>query len=141
MAEKLFQHYTKSNSDIKAISAGTGAWPGFKMSSESEKLLICEGIGPSDFRSQQLTEDLIDGCDLILVMGRNHLDYISSFFPKAVSRTFLLKSYVEGNTLNPEIADPIMKDSCAYEKCFREIKEAVLKLKKKLEDRNWKLGD
>ncbi|MDD5774215.1 MAG: low molecular weight protein arginine phosphatase [bacterium] len=132
LAEKLFGHYTKDCSGVESASAGISAWQNVRMSFDSERLLILEGIDPSGFRSQPVTEKLLDKYDLILTMGQKHVDYITGSFPKVKNKTFLLKKFVNKDVLDPEVADPYLGNADAYENCFREIKEAVIKLKERL---------
>lgn len=139
LAEKLFQHYVKDCSGVESASAGISAWLNGKMSFDSERLLIQEGIDPSGFRSQPVTWNLLLKYDLILTMSRKQADYITSTFPKTESKTYLLKKYVNKDDPDAEIADPYLGNAGTYENCFREIKEAVLKLKKKIEAGSGKL--
>lgn len=129
MAEKLFQHYTKGFPGLESASAGISAWQNAGMSFDSERLLIREGIDPSGFRSQAVTWNLLQKYDLVLTMSRKQADYITSAFPKTEGKTYLLKKYIDKNEPDAEISDPYMGSADAYENCFREIKEAVLKLK------------
>lgn len=132
LAEKLFQHLTKDCVGIESASAGINALPNVRMSFDSERLLIQEGIDPSGFNSQPVTEDLLSRYDLVLAMAQSHIDYITNSFPGAKDRTFLLKKYINKNELNAEIGDPYLGGADAYENCFKEIKEAVKKLKEQL---------
>ncbi|MFH1287914.1 MAG: low molecular weight protein arginine phosphatase [bacterium] len=133
LAEKLFQHWTKGCSGVESASAGINAWQKVKMSFDSERLLIREGVDPSGFRSQPVTGDLLDEYDLVLTMSQSHVDYIIEFFSKAKGKTFLLKKYVDKNETDVEITDPYLGGADAYENCFREIKEAVKKLSEMIE--------
>ncbi|MEW6088001.1 MAG: low molecular weight protein arginine phosphatase [bacterium] len=132
LAEKLFQHYAKDCPGVESASAGISAWQNVRMSFDSERLLIREGIDPSGFKSQPVTWNLLQKYDLVLTMDRRQADYIKDTFPKTEGRTFLLKKFIDKDELNAEIADPYLGNAGDYENCFREIKEAVIKLKEKL---------
>jgi protein-tyrosine phosphatase len=132
LAEKLFQHYTKDYPGVESASAGISAWLNARMSFDSERLLIREGIDPSGFRSQPVTWNLLQNYDLFLTMSQKQADYIISTFPKTENKTYLLKKYINKNEPDAEIADPYTGNAGDYENCFREIKEAVIKLKEQL---------
>jgi len=126
MAEGLFRHMVKDRSDIQVGSAGTATGYGQPPSLHSIEVLRPWGIDISRYRSQPLTESLVNKATLIFAMTRGHLDNITTFFPSAAEKTFLLCEFNEKvNPNSVDVPDPIGLGIDAYFTARDKIKEAL----------------
>lgn len=113
MAEGLMKKYLAAagKSHIKVRSAGIAASPGTPPTEETVKVMNEEGVDVSGHGAEEVTEDMIEEANLILVMDAAHKGDIIRRVPAAASKTFLLKEYAySGKIDDPEtrgIADPI----------------------------------
>lgn len=108
MAEGLFRHLVKDRDDIEISSAGVGAVHGQPPSAHATEVLRPWGIDISRYRSQPLTESLVEKADFIFAMTRGHLETIIALFPGAAEKTFLVREFVDyGGGLNADVPDPI----------------------------------
>jgi tRNA threonylcarbamoyl adenosine modification protein (Sua5/YciO/YrdC/YwlC family) len=98
---------------IAVRSAGMNAVNGNPAAQNSIDIVREHGGKIDEHRTQDLTPDLTQWADLILVMEFRHYEYVLQFAPEAVPKIFLLKEY-KRNTRYNEIADPIGQDLEAY---------------------------
>jgi protein-tyrosine phosphatase len=63
----------------------------------------------SEHKAQQLSQELCDAHDLILVMEPEHIDFVAAISPRARHKTLLLGQWSVGS-----IADPYQKDQHAF---------------------------
>lgn len=98
---------------------------GNKISENSEKVLLEQGIDASKHQSQQITEELIRKSWMILTMEKRHKEKIISAFPTAISKVFTLSEYCGSEG---DIEDPYMMDIEKYRYSFFEIKIRIDKL-------------
>lgn len=110
---------------IKVYSCGTHALPSFRMPPIVNTVLSKEGIDARGHRPTQITKQIADASDLIIVMTGDHKNYVNTCYPEAKEKTFVFKEYVG---LDGEIADPIGLDNSIYENMAEEIKICVEKL-------------
>lgn len=107
----------KGVSNLVGISAGLAA-DGSEISDNSAKALTKMGIELNNFRSKQLTEQMIKDAHLIVVMTKGHKD--------------LLMRFMEDNNkicvLGNGIPDPYGGDFSVYENCLEQIKNGLDKL-------------
>ncbi|HEX7319412.1 MAG TPA: L-threonylcarbamoyladenylate synthase [bacterium] len=94
-------------------SAGTNTVAGQPASAFAQQIAaeFKGSLGPH--QSRELSPDLIQWADLILVMQYKHYQAVTEFAPDAVAKTFLLKEY-KHRSRNNEVSDPIGKDIDAY---------------------------
>ncbi|HHW37746.1 MAG TPA: low molecular weight protein arginine phosphatase [Bacillales bacterium] len=129
MAEAIFKHKTKNRFEVR--SAGIFAHDGSSASAHSIAILKNQSI-PIDHKSKQLTTELVAWSDLILTMGNSHKQLIRQRYPKASEKVYSLKEYALNR--QADIADPFGGTLNDYEKTFKEIDEAILKLIEKLDN-------
>lgn len=72
------------------ISAGTQSMVGHDMTPEAAQLAQHYGADPLGHHSQQLTEHLISGADLVLTATREHRSAVVSLHPRASRYTYTL---------------------------------------------------
>jgi protein-tyrosine-phosphatase len=105
MAEGLLRMKSDSTgAGLTVSSAGTWAVEGLPPTLEAQETMSERGIDISDVRSLEVSADLVDGVDLILVMTRTHREALLAEFDAARDRT-LLFSELEGAVWDVE--DPI----------------------------------
>ena len=56
--------------------------------------------------ARNLDENMVRRADLILVMTRQHREWLTEEFPEAASKHFLLKEYAGIKDDDPDISDP-----------------------------------
>lgn len=115
MAEALFRAAVRNRHDISVSSAGVAAGWGQPASSHSAEVLRPLGISLKDFRSQPLTEDLVEDATHIFTMTRGHLETIQMYYPEAADKLYLLREFdsaARGGNL--DVPDPIGMGLDAY---------------------------
>ncbi len=129
MAEGLFRQMVKDRTDIQVGSAGVATGYGQPPSYHSVEVLRPWGIDISRYRSQPLTEDLVEKSDFIFVMTQGHLDTIQMLFPGAAEKTFLLREFDKKSSrlslASLDVPDPIGLGIDAYFKSRDLIREAL----------------
>ena len=125
MAEGLFRKMIKARRDLEVSSAGISAASGFPASANSIAALRPLGADLSRFRSQPLTEALVQEADYIFAMTRGHLDVVLTFFPEAADKTFLVTEFQSGPERGRDIPDPIGQGLDVYIQCRDRIKAAL----------------
>ena len=130
MAEGIFRRMVKGRNDVVVASAGISAAAGYPASANSVVALRQLGIDLGRFRSQPLTEALVQKSDYIFAMTHGHLEVILTFFPEAAEKTFLLTEFQTGPERGSDIPDPIGQGLDSYVKCRERIKNALPSLLK-----------
>ena len=125
MAEGLVRKMVQNRHDIEVSSAGISAAAGFPASANAIAALRPLGADLSRFRSQPLTEALVEEADFIFAMTRGHLDVILTFFPEAAEKTFLVTEFQSGPERRSDIPDPIGQSPEVYIRCRNRIQAAL----------------
>jgi len=126
MAEGLFRQMVKDRADLQVGSAGVATTYGQPPSLHAVEVLRPWGIDISRYRSQPLTESLVNKADFIFAMTRGHLDTVTTFFPGAAEKTFLVCEFNE--KIHPnyiDVPDPIGLGIDAYFRSRDQIKESL----------------
>ena len=119
----------KNREEVEVLSAGIMMLGGLTATEEVKELLTREGIDVSAHRSQRVTQNMIKGADIILVMEKLHEKRILRIVPEAKNRLFLLKEFAKiNNNNNLDIADPIGRPYEFYAQTLGIIKEAIEKI-------------
>ncbi len=122
MAEALFRQLVAGRDDIEVQSAGVSAGRGQPASMDSVRALKTLGIDLSRFRSQPVTEELVEEATHIFVMTRDHRRLLELFFPEASGKTYLVREFDNGS---PDVPDPIGLGREVYERCRDVIKRSL----------------
>jgi len=126
MAEGLAQKWLDLNAsgrtDIELVSAGLAAFPGSPASLQAVEVLAGSGVDISSHRARQVTPELLEQCDLILVMTGNHKQVLAEMCPSAAPGIFTLAEFSGGAG---DISDPYGQPVEKYKQCAREISELV----------------
>ncbi len=140
----------------RVSSAGTRARPGEPIHPRAARALRARGISIDGWRgSRQLTPDLVDAADLILVAASMHRRHVVTVRPNALPRAFLFREFVrlrahvsDADAHTPDdlidavarmrshtvaaphgaddIADPIGRRQRAFTRCCTELASGVL---------------
>jgi len=106
------------NKGVSISSAGLSAWDGSPASADSVECIRNLGLSLENHRARTLTQDMVNGADLILTMTKAHKSYILKVFKNACEKTYTIGEYSgEGG----DIADPYCFDYAAYEHCAEEL--------------------
>ncbi len=97
---------------VHVDSAGTYAVVGHPASEGSVNAMAQRGLDINDHRARQLTADLVENADLIVVMEEKHRRSIFVTWPRAIAKTLLL-SELSGD--HAEIADPYGREQWEYD--------------------------
>jgi protein-tyrosine-phosphatase len=108
---------------VSVASAGVAAGPATPASLPAIEVVKEHGLDLGTHRSQQLTTDLVEWADLILVMSPSHLFSVSDL--GGAEKVALLTDFVEGEGLGEPIEDPFGGDIEAYERAFEQIERAI----------------
>ena len=98
--------------EVFVDSAGTYAMVGHPASEGSVNAMAQRGLDISDHRAKQLTADLVEKADLIVVMEERHRRSIFVTWPRAIVKTLLL-SELSGD--HAEIDDPYGGEQWEYD--------------------------
>jgi protein-tyrosine phosphatase len=117
MAEYLLKSSSQlDQSNMTIISAGLGAMVGHSADPTVRTLLAEQGIDCRQHIAQQVSEQLVDDMDLILVMEQHHRQDMLNRFPNARSKLFLLRHHDQ-----QDVADPYKQGLSAFEQAKNDI--------------------
>jgi protein-tyrosine-phosphatase len=116
--------------DIQVSSAGTNAWDGSPASDGALLVGMERGLDLSGHRSRQLTKEIIDESDLVLVMAPSHLARVKELQPRA--NVHMLSGFASGRDESYPIQDPFGGDLTAYRDAFEEIERELSGLLEKI---------
>ncbi len=108
--------------DLTVGSAGTSAWADAPASDGALLVALEQGIDLGDHRSRPLTQELVNGAQLVLTMGPHHLDRAQAL--GGTDRSWLLTEYA-GGTPRP-VSDPFGGDLDVYRATYVELEEAIV---------------
>jgi len=118
------EHLLRQNligSDIAVSSAGLTALVGQPIEPNALATLHRHGQQPERHRARQLTPQLLQSADLVLVMEqRQRLDVIR-LHPMSRGKTFLLGKWQHER----EIPDPYRRETASFEHAYSLIEEAM----------------
>jgi protein-tyrosine phosphatase len=110
----------RNQEDITVESAGLGAMVDWPPAEYAEELMAERGLDISGHRAQQLTPELLQSADLVLVMETGHKKAIETSDATARGKVFRL-----GEWQNRELLDPFQKPKREFEKVLREIDTCI----------------
>lgn len=125
VAEQLLKLYLPNK---KIQSAGIHAVVGAPACDVFKKVIKNEPISLDHHVSRQLTPEMCQQSDLILVMESFHINLVSQISPSSRGRIMLFAEWLPLK----EIADPYRKSEEFYKMTFSLIKDAALQWKDKL---------
>ncbi len=117
-------------SDLEIASAGTSAAEGQPASDGAVLVALERQLDLTTHRARQLTPELVDAADLILVMGPHHLERVEAL--GGGDKAYLLTTYSSRGAENRAVSDPFGGDlevyRAAVEELDGEIRRAVDRL-------------
>jgi len=108
-------------STIEVASAGLSARVGESMEPSARQVLEASGHSAETFRARQLTADIVNESDLILVMEKQHVNQVLKIASHARGKVFLLGKWQSER----EIQDPYRQGKAAFIHAHALIEDAV----------------
>ena len=125
MAEGLMKELIAGRKDLRVISAGVHAQQGAAASHAAVAALHEEGIDLRSFRSQPVTEELLERCTHVFTMTRDHKQLMDLLFPEHESKIRLLGEFTRSGG---DVPDPIGQGIPTYKRCRDVIKSALAQI-------------
>ena len=128
MAEGLMLNYlksTKGRKDISVLSAGVSAPKGAPASQHAVDALKEMEINLTSFRSQPLTDELLESSTHVFTMTRDHRHLINLLFPGHGGKVRLLGEFTQSGG---DVLDPIGQGLATYRRCRDIIKSALAQI-------------
>lgn len=122
MAEGLMRQFLKGKKDILVASAGVNAQRGSVASEAAVIALAEEGIDLRGFRSQPVTEELLERCTHVITMTKDHKRLLTLFYPEHQSKIRLLGEFTRSGG---DVPDPIGQGVATYKRCRDVMKSAL----------------
>ncbi len=120
-------------SDVEVSSAGTQAWDGSPASDGSLLVGMERGLDLAGHRSRQLTKEIIDENDLVLVMGPSHMSRVKELSPSA--SVHLLGGFAIDEGVGRTVQDPFGGDLDAYRETADDLERELAGLLQKIQAR------
>ncbi|WP_416191297.1 low molecular weight protein-tyrosine-phosphatase [Neisseria sp. CCUG12390] len=124
-AERILQ---KKLPDHRVSSAGIKALAGKSADLQAIKTALKHGIVVAGHTARQLTAEMCDEADLILVMEPEQIDRVADILPSARSKTILFGQWLPKKT----VPDPFNQSPEMFEAVFRQLDEAAQSWEEKL---------
>lgn len=106
---------------ISVTSAGLAACVGEGVEASARQVLEDHGHSAEGFRARQLTSDIVNESDLILVMEKQHVNQVLNIASHARGKVFLLGKWQSER----EIQDPYRQGKAAFIHAHALIEDAV----------------
>lgn len=120
MAEVMLQDALAGKTNASVSSAGLGALAGHPASEHSVELMADRGLDITGHKARQLTPDMIESSDLVLVMEQGHKRAIDSLEPAARGKVYRLCEW-----RGTDIPDPYQQPKEAFEEALVLIEQGV----------------
>lgn len=125
MAAALARHELASRGwhHVQVESAGTGALAGSPASPQVAVVLVERGIEPDPHEAAELTAELVEWADSILVMSHAHLDAVEALGGE--EKVNLVTAFLEGAEAGEPVIDPIGGSVDTYRDTRDQLERAV----------------
>ncbi len=125
MAEGIFRKAMKGG-DFQVESAGVAAQPGSSASAETLAVLRNQGIELGDFRSQMVSDTMLEEAEAVFCMTEGHLEMLEMMHPDYEEKYHLVCDFVELNgKVGMDVPDPIGMGRKAYEVTSEVLNGAI----------------
>ena len=122
-------------------SAGSSAMEGLPASALAVAVARSNAIDLSRHRSRVLGKTEVAEADLIVVMARKHRDSVATLVPEALSYTYLLTDFCDGDT-RKDVPDPIGGSEADYRRVYDLFRKCVEAMAEKIDGfSGWKSDD
>jgi protein-tyrosine phosphatase len=108
VAHSLLARALAGSGDVRVASAGLHARDGSPASEDMTRLF---GDPLDGFTARQLTREMIEAADLVLVMTRDHRSAVVDAAPTAVRRTFTLREFADLAVLARQVKPTVVGGS------------------------------
>ncbi|XKE47218.1 low molecular weight phosphotyrosine protein phosphatase [Halomonas organivorans] len=105
-------------------SAGLGALVGQGVEPTARELAEADNLDVDAHQARQVTQEMLQSADLILVMSEGQRRAVADLAPAALGKTMLIGRWLDGGK-GREIPDPYRKSREAFEHVHGLLKEAV----------------
>jgi protein-tyrosine-phosphatase len=125
MAAALARHALAARGwhNVHVESAGTAAMAGSPASEQVAVVLREHGVDLGEHQARELTAELVDWADSILVMSPSHLDAIHAM--GGADKASLVTAHLEGDETGQPVADPIGGPTETYRVTRDQLERAV----------------
>lgn len=112
--------------DVDVSSAGIGTLDGYPATHYAVEVSARNQIDISGHHSTRMTERVFKESDLVFALADNHYEHLAKM-PEADSKLFMLKSFPDGNSADPNhsVNDPIGGTLEEYKVTFGEIQNEI----------------
>jgi protein-tyrosine phosphatase len=129
LAEALFKQHLPAkhiaSAGIKVDALGYGGRPADVGAIDIAKQFL---LNLEQHGAQQLTAELAEQFDLILVMNPTHQQQVLETAPTLGAKTLLVGQWIGLSAID----DPFNQDTAAFERCYHDLHRATLSWKDKL---------
>jgi len=125
MAEAMMRDLVNGRKDVEVASAGVSASRGAPASHLATEALSEMGIPLKSFKSQELSDSLLEGCTHVFTMTRNHQRLIDLLFPSHSDKVRLLGEFTK---IQGDVPDPMGQGPATYRRCRDVIKSALAQI-------------
>ncbi|MDG1733833.1 MAG: protein tyrosine phosphatase [Thalassotalea sp.] len=115
-AERILQQLLPSKS---LTSAGIGALVDHEIETNAAQLLDQNGFNSENHKACQISTDIVNNAELILVMEKKHQQVLMKKYPSASGKIMLLGKWNN----EQEIPDPYRKSTEAFEHAYKLIEQ------------------
>ena len=109
--------------DFDVGSAGTSAWNGAPASDGGLLVALEHGVDLSGHRARQLTREIVQENDVILVMGPHHLERAEALGGEG--KAHLLTHYAAHGSTDRAVSDPFGGDLEVYRATYEELVKEI----------------
>ena len=109
--------------EFEVSSAGTSAWNGAPASDGGVLVALEHGVDLTGHRARQLTREIVQENDVILVMGPHHLERAEALGGEAKSH--LLTHYAAHGSTDRAVSDPFGGDLEVYRATYEELEKEI----------------
>jgi protein-tyrosine-phosphatase len=109
--------------DFEVSSAGTSAWNGAPASDGGVLVALEHGVDLTGHRARQLTREIVQENDVILVMGPHHLERAEALGGEG--KAHLLTHYAAHGSSDRAVSDPFGGDLEVYRATYEELEKEI----------------
>ncbi|MHB0775652.1 low molecular weight protein-tyrosine-phosphatase [Halomonas sp. WWR20] len=106
-------------------SAGLGALVGHDVEPTAKTLAEADGLKIGNHQARQITSDMIQSADLILVMSEGQRHAVAKLVPSATGKTLLFGRWLGAGGRGEDIPDPYRKSREAFEHVHHQLVRAA----------------
>lgn len=126
LEDRLKQEPGASRPTVTVGSAGTMVSEGHPAAEDAVTYAVEFGLSLENHRARQLSEELLDDADLVLVMDRSHEKMILAFWSHHREKVRYMTEFdPRGKGKKKDVADPYGNSARAYRKSFQLIERCV----------------